>query len=145
MDGYLSQNNVRPQYKYNLIFYYMLYKDFKKKPYPNKFTLTRGVASLNSSEVPRQHLMAPGGAPVLADQGQVCPEADQLRGVGLHHGGGGQSSPRRYPDLGPLQKAVHRVGHRREGEDAAGEGGSEILTQESRLGGGGCAQEDCQG
>lgn len=25
---------------------------------PNKFTLTRGVASLNSSEVPRQHLMA---------------------------------------------------------------------------------------
>ncbi|MCA0997046.1 carbohydrate ABC transporter permease [Alloyangia pacifica] len=25
---------------------------------PNKFTLTRGIASLNSSEVPRQHLMA---------------------------------------------------------------------------------------
>ena len=25
---------------------------------PTKFTLTRGIASLNSSEVPRQHLMA---------------------------------------------------------------------------------------
>lgn len=25
---------------------------------PNKFTLTRGIASLNSSEIPRQHLMA---------------------------------------------------------------------------------------
>ena len=25
---------------------------------PSKFTLTRGIASLNSSEIPRQHLMA---------------------------------------------------------------------------------------
>ena len=31
---------------------YMLLDD------PGKFTLTRGIASLNSSEIPRQHLMA---------------------------------------------------------------------------------------
>ncbi|MDE0004515.1 MAG: carbohydrate ABC transporter permease, partial [Rhodospirillaceae bacterium] len=36
---------------------------------PSKFTLTRGVAMLNSSEIPRQHLMAGAviaSVPVLA-------------------------------------------------------------------------------
>ena len=38
---------------------------------PSKFTLTRGIASLNSSEIPRQHLMAGRGGRDGAGDGAV--------------------------------------------------------------------------